>query len=270
MDIKISDIKKIKTTLLDYLNIDVNNFAPFSFKRSLEAMLDNLEITNIDLFINKIETAQITSDDFFNLISVPETGMFRDGSTWRKIKTILKNEVPESTLKYKIWVPTSMGDEYYTLLIILHQENLIDKVDIVVTALSEKILEKIKEGNYNLKQLEVHSSNYKRYEGRKDFENYFEKNTNGGRFSKLIKNTSFKKIELLNQEMTGRFNLIIYRNKLLYLSGAMQDDILTKMHSRLHVNGKLVVGLGENIFNTANIKKLYTPVYQNEHIYKRI
>ena len=270
MDLKITELKNISSLIEQKYNVDVKLFAPFAYKRSIERLIEKTAVQDVNILMNKITNGAINEDIFYNYIEVPETGMFRDGSTWRKIKQILISDIASANKKYKIWIPSaSTGDEYFTLLILLYQENLIDKVEITLSSWSNKTLTILQEANYTLKRLETHNSNYKRFEGKKDFDKYYKITGTQVSFKHLIKNTYFKKINLLNVNDQGRYNLIIYRNKLIYLSSQGQELILNKIKENLSVSGKIVFGLGENIYSTQEAKNNFIPVYEQEHIYKR-
>ena len=210
-------------------------------------------------------------DIFLHEISVPSTEMFRDPSLWRWLRDELFTKINEKNLnRFKIWFPNSVsGGELYSLAILLREMNILNKVQIISSSISNKSIESIKEGRYELKKIEASSENYIRFKGTGDFSNYYRLDRYYAfRDTSLIKDVEFKKQNINFDNSPMNVKLVLFRNSLIYLNPSLQEKILQVMHSNLSATGHLILGIKERIKDMNTIKE-FEPVNELEGVYKK-
>src|SRR5512145_1850023 len=144
-EIGIVETKNIIKIINDKYNIDFADYALTSFKRRIERIMDSYNFKYPEFLLNKLQDDPGFFDLFIHEISVPSSEMFRDPSLWRILREeTIPGLLNEITQTLKIWLPNSVsGDELFSLCILLKEMGLLEKVQITVSAISDKSLELI-------------------------------------------------------------------------------------------------------------------------------
>jgi chemotaxis protein methyltransferase CheR len=270
-EIGIVDIREIIKQILNNYGYDFSEYALTSFKHRLEKSIIKNNLDSVESLLKKLKSDKDFFDIFLHEISVPSTEMFRDPSLWRWLRDELFCNINEKNLnRFKIWLPNSVsGGELYSLAILLKEINMLDKVQIISSSISDKSIEFIKEGSCELKKVEVSVENYVRFKGDKDFSDYY-------RFDKyfafrdisLIKDVEFVKQNINFDNSPMNIKLILFRNSLIYFNPSLQEKILKIMYNSLSATGYLILGIKEKIKNM-NSSSGFEPVNELEGVYKR-
>ncbi len=270
-ELGIVEIREIVRAIKTFYDYDFGNFALTSFKQRLERLIIRNNLSNAESLIKKLKDEPDFFDIFLHEISVPSTEMFRDPSLWRWLREdFLRNAIEKNIGKFKIWLPNCVsGGELFTLTILLSEMELLDKVTIIASSISNKSIEIIKDGQYDLKKIEVSSENYKRANGTASFEKYYKLDRYYAfRDISLIANVEFNKLNINFDNAPTNVKLILFRNNLIYYNPTMQDRILGTLHECLSASGHLILGIKEKIsgFNLTNNFEL---VNDSESVYKK-
>ncbi|NJK85066.1 MAG: hypothetical protein HC906_02935 [Bacteroidales bacterium] len=106
----------------------------------------------------------------------------------------------------------------------------------------------MKNGQYELKKIEVSNENYKRFHGLNDFTAYYTIDRYYAfRDNSLIKNVDIRKQNINLEDSPQNVKLILFRNNLIYFNPTLQDKILDVMYNSLSSVGFLAVGIKEKI-----------------------
>ena len=270
-EIGIVDIRELIRSLKGKYNYDFSDFALTSFKHRLEKILIKNNLSSIDSLIKKLNNNSEFFDIFLHELSVPSTEMFRDPSLWRWLRDELFASATEKTLsRFKIWLPNSVsGGELYSLAILLKEINILDKVEIISSSLSNKSIEYIKDGRCDLKKIEISLENYKRFHGARDFSDYYRLDRYYAIIdTSLIKNVEFKKQNINFDNSPTNVKLILFRNSLIYFNPALQNKTLSFMHDKLSATGHLIVGIKEEVASAGSVS-IFEAVDKSEGIYKK-
>jgi chemotaxis protein methyltransferase CheR len=270
-ELGIVDIREIIRAIKTLYNYDFGNYALTSFKQRLENLIIRNNLSHAESLIRKLRDEPDFFDLFLHDISVPSSEMFRDPSLWRWLREdFLPAAVDKNIGKFKIWIPNCVsGGELFSLLILLYEMNLLEKVNITASSLSNKSIEMIREGQYDLKKIEVSTENYTRANGKGTFNQYYKLDRYYAfRDTSLIRNVEFTKLNINFDDAPSNIKLILFRNNLIYFNPTMQDRILTMLHDSLSAAGSLVIGIKEKIsVNTPN--KEFEIVNETESVYKK-
>ena len=270
-ELGIVDIREIYKTVKEIYDYDFSQYAMTSFKQRLERLIIRNNMSNAESLIHKLKNNPEFFDLFLYEISVPSTEMFRDPSLWRWLREeYLPAAIDKSIGRYKIWVPNCVsGGELYSLTIVLRELDLFDKVDILATTISNKSIEYIKEGKYDLKKIEVSDENYKRFQGNREFTSYYILDRYYAfRDTGIIKDVEFKKQNINFDDSPQNVKLILFRNNLIYFNPSLQEKILQHMYNCLSAGGYLILGIREKIRNL-NIINDFEIINEAEGVYKK-
>jgi two-component system CheB/CheR fusion protein len=217
---------------------------------------------------NRVEL-QALYDDF--LIGV--TGFFREQETFDQLeKEVFPNLVRDKPhdSPVRIWVPgCSTGEEVYSLAISLQRylgkNNKSMQVQIFGTDVSEKNIEKARQGVYQEGNMETVSA-----ELRKDF---FSKKEEGYQINKAIRDLCVFAIQDLTHDPPfSNLDLISCRNVLIYLKPQAQKRIIPLFHYALKQNGFLVLGKSESIgaYDSLFGQVDKAPIYSKKNVPSRV
>lgn len=265
----IVEFRNIISSINEYYGVDFSNYALTSFKRRLEKFIhDNRIAYPVDL-IEKIRSDSVFYEKFLRDITVKDTEMFRDPSYW----IVMRNEILPKLLKegnLKIWVANSnSGEELYSLAITLSELGMLHKARIIATNISQKNIDYIKTGVYDLKKIEAYQSNYERTDGVRKLSDYYITNNNKAYMdSSLIDNVEFVSYNMFAEESLGEFKFISFRNVMLYYNRTLQNQALEIIYNSLLKGGFMAIGIKETLSDVIIGK--YILVNKDEKIYKKI
>ncbi len=270
-ELGIVDIREIFKAISETYQYDFSQYAMTSFKQRLERLMIRNNISNADNLIYKLKNDLEFFDLFLFEISVSSTEMFRDPSLWRWLREDFFPDIIEKNIgKYKIWLPNcASGGELFSLVILLHEIDLLDKVEIIATTISDKSIEYIKEGRYDLKKLEVSIENYKRFHGSSEFTDYYKLDRYYAfRDTTLYSNVEFRKQNINFDNSPQNVKLILFRNNLIYCNPALQEIILQHMYNCLSASGYMILGTKEKI-RSISVGKDFETVNESECVFRK-
>lgn len=268
-DIGIIDTKKIISTIQNNHDFDFSDYSLSTFKRCILKVANMLSFQNVSDFIERLESKSVFTR-LIDEIAIDTTEMFRDPPLWRELRD---NYLPEiyKNRDFKIWFPEiSSGDELFSLCIVLKEIGLLENSRIIVSGISESKMNMIqKGGQFDLKKLETNEANYKRYSDQNQLSNYYTIQNNKIVFkSSLISGIEFKYHNLVKEPSPGSYQIIIYRNKMIYFNQSLQDKVADKIVDSLMPGGLLFIGNKETLESSSAMRKLNI-LNQEEKVYKK-
>jgi chemotaxis protein methyltransferase CheR len=271
LELGIVETRNIMKTILEKYNYDFSDYSLTSFKRRLENIIEQQNLKYADSLILKLRDNAVYFEQFLDEVATPSTEMFRDPSLWRIFRDeLLPSLIHETNGNLKVWLPNSVsGDELFSLVITLHELNLLDKVQIFVSSLSSKSLENIRSGYMSSSKLELSADNYIRANGTDDFSKYY--HTQGSiilRDVSLINNVIFSTQNLNLEPPANGIKLVLFRNKMIYYNQTYQSKILRQLFTFLPPGAYLIIGTKESL-NSFYGNSEFSLVNNSESIYKR-
>jgi chemotaxis protein methyltransferase CheR len=269
-NIGIVDTKKIISKVQESFGVDLSDYTYTILKRRLIHIMNYLNINTIDEFIEKIQNNNINADEFVGELMVEATEMFRDPSLWRELREHYLPEICKSSGS-RIWMPgVTSGDELFSLAITLKEQGLNHAVKVIASCPSQKRIDQIKQGgNYDLKKLELGEANYTRYSDKLPFTNYYQ--TVGSKAQidvSLIDGVEFDKTNIIQENVTKSYRLVIYRNMLLQFNLPLYEKVIRKLIDSLTVGGYLIIGNMETL-EFSEIGKKMQLINESEKIYRK-
>lgn len=268
-DVDLIDVKNLNKVILETYKTDFSDFATTSYKRRVEKAGNLMHMPSMDVLIEKVRQDKNVYESLVSNLIVETTEFFRDPSFWRMLRSdIISKFKINNTIR--IWVAgVSTGEELFSLIILLKEEGLLDKTKILATEISDLALMKLKTIKFDSKSLEIAESNYERFEGKKKFTDYCIESA--GEFSmkpELLANVNFQTRFLDDENIPGKYDLILCRNILLYYNASLQDKVVKNFSTSMFPNGFLAIGVKECITNTRSYSE-FVEVSNEEKIYKK-
>jgi chemotaxis protein methyltransferase CheR len=250
IEIGIVDTRNIINLINEKYKFDFSDYALTSFKRRIERIIERNNFKYPDLLLNKLMDSKDFFEQFVEEVSVPSTEMFRDPSLWRILREEIINGIYRETgSNFKIWLPNSVsGDELFSLTILLSEIGMLEKVQILVSCLSDKNIETIKSGIFQGHKLEISLDNYTRSNGKSTLSNYYS-TVNGQiiRDTSLIKNVTFFRQNTFLEPIPQGVKLVLFRNKMIYFNQTLQSKILKTLYQATSNGSILILGIKESI-----------------------
>ncbi len=267
--IEISDYKTLIQNIKDNYDIDFSNYAFSSLKRRIELFNNKYYFDNFGELIYRINNDEKYFQLFLKTILIDATEMFRDSVFWDELKQIIVNKnINNNELKF--WLPyCSSGEELYSLLILLDSLKLISKSYICVSSLSAVNVNKINEASLDIKNFKQHCDNFDRTSIGNDLFDFFIKKTYYAELNKkLFLNTNVINHNFITDKPTSKFDIILFRNKMLYFNQQLANKAIIKLKNALKYNGIIAIGVKENL-NYQNNEKDFSQISETEKIFKK-
>src|SRR5438309_6047545 len=152
---------------------DFRKYARSSLKRRIRNFVRDEKIGSISLLQDRLLHDPAWLDRFVYSLSVNVSAMFRDPNFY----TAFRNDVVPLLRTYpfiRLWLAgVSMGEEVYSLAILLQEEGVYERCRIYATDMNDAVLKKAKEGIYPVELMQTYSNNYIKSGGTRSFSDYY-------------------------------------------------------------------------------------------------
>ena len=256
MNLSEEEVNRFKKEILKFSDYDFNGYSIKSFTRRLNKILEDNNMS-LDTLLKKMRKKHDFLEYVIKEITVNTTEPFRTPEIWKQLIPIMENKF-EDAKELNFWhAGCSNGLEVYSMLIILYEMHLFDKVNIVGTDLNQDMLQIAREGKYRLHDFEEYwenINNVMKFFPDFNIENYIKINTR----KKWIKIEDFltQKPVFVRHNLVRdgnifnkKFNLIMCRNVLIYFDQKLQDKLYNFFYESLTEEGILVIGKHESILS---------------------
>ncbi len=183
---------------------------------------------------------------FFDLISyfsINVTSFFRDPSVYAALRGRVA-PLLRTWPHIKVWdAGCATGEEVYSLAILLHEEELLNRATIYATDINPSALDTAKACVYPLNILKVGGANYLECGGRASFSDYFRADHHAGVLdSRLRGKITFARHNLAMDASFGEMHVVVCRNVLIYFNSELRDHALEMFWESLEYGGFLCLG----------------------------
>ncbi len=254
------DILRVIYEFKKTYDFDFSNYAEQSFKRRIEHILVSYNIPSVDELIIRIKENKSYFQKCVNDITVNTTELFRDVDVWLNLRRNILNVFKDKT-NVNIWhAGCSSGEEVYSMLIMLHEYNLLDKAKVFATDINTEILNKARTGVFNNRLHHSYFDSFDKvvnvnplnFEENLDipYSKYFEIDNVSKTFrvKKFLRDkVTFKYHNLTEGSIFYKFDLIFCRNVIIYFNTELQNKVISLFHESLFNDGMLLIGAHENI-----------------------
>ena len=203
-------------------------------------------------------------------LSVNVSAMFRDPGFFRALR---EHVFPllRTWPFIRIWhAGCSMGEEVYSVAIMLAEDGLIGRCRIYGTDINETVLQRAREGIYPLELMRRCTQNYIQAGGMRSFSEYYTAAYDNAIFRPALREqVVFAKHNLVTDGPFNEFNLILCRNVLIYFNRALQDRVHRLLYDSLANFGVLGLGAKETLSLTP-LEDRYQELVAPHRLYRRV
>lgn len=222
---------------------DFRHYSATSLKRRALQAMNRMGCHTLSVLQEKVLYDSECFYDLLQFITIPVSEMFRDPSYFLSLR---EKVIPhlKTYPSLKIWVAgCSTGEEVYSLAILLHEEELLERTILYATDINPRSLKKAKLGIFDLKDLQKFTQNYQKSGGKGTLSDYYTAAFDSVKFSSALKkNITFANHSLATDAVFSEMHLISCRNVLIYFDRELQDRVFDLFHDSLQ--RKCFLGLG--------------------------
>ena len=249
---------------------DFRNYALSSLRRRVWNFMRNENLASISLLQDRVLHDRTWLERFLYSLSVNVSAMFRDPPFYRAFR----NEVVPLLRTYpfvRIWLAgVSMGEEVYSLAIVLKEEGIYERCRIYATDINEAVLKKAKEGIYSIDLMQTYTSNYIKAGGTAAFSDYYTAAYERVILkSSLRENVVFAQHNLASDASFNEFHVILCRNVMIYFNNQLQAQVHHLLHQSLVMFGVLGLGAKETMKFSPH-ESAYEEIDSVARLYRRI
>jgi chemotaxis protein methyltransferase CheR len=203
-------------------------------------------------------------------LSVNVSTMFRDPTFFRALREQVF-PVLRTWPYIRIWqAGCSMGEEVYSLAILLAENGLIDRCRIYATDINETALDTAHAGIYPLELMQRCTQNYIQAGGARSFSEYYTAAYDNAIFTPALREqVVFAKHNLVTDAAFNQFHLILCRNVLIYFNRPLQDRVHRLLYDSLANFGILGLGAKETLSFTP-LEDRYEELVAPHRLYRRV
>ena len=253
-----------------HYGFDFRNYAMSSLRRRVRNFMRDEDLGTISLLQDRLLHDRAWMDRFLYRLSVNVSAMFRDPPFYR---TFRKEVIPllRTYPFIRIWLAgVSMGEEVYSLAILLREEGLYDRCRIYATDINDAVLKKAKDGIYQLDLMQTYTNNYIRAGGTRSFSDYYTAAYDRVILkSSLRDNVVFAQHNLASDASFNEFHVILCRNVMIYFNSQLQSQVHHLLHDSLVMFGILGLGSKETM-KFSPYEHAYQQIDDTSRLYRRI
>jgi chemotaxis protein methyltransferase CheR len=253
-----------------HYGFDFRNYALPSLKRRVWNFIRNEQLNTISALQDRVLHDRQWLERLLYALSVNVSAMFRDPYFYL---TLRKEVIPVlRTYPFiRIWLAgVSMGEEVYSLGILLEEEGMYDRCRIYATDMNEGILKRAKEGIYPLDLMQTYTGNYIKAGGTQSFSQYYTAAYDRAIFkSSLRENVVFAQHNLATDGSFNEFHVILCRNVMIYFNKELQAHVHRLLYQSLIMFGVLGLGAKETIRFSPH-ERAYEEIDSVAKLYRRV
>jgi chemotaxis protein methyltransferase CheR len=249
---------------------DFRDYARTSMRRRVHNIMRAEGVRTISALQDRVLHDPAAWERFLASISVNVSAMFRDAGfflAFRRQAVPLLRTYPF----IRVWHSgCSIGEEVYSLAILLEEEGLSDRALIYATDINEGALRKAREGIYPAELMQKYTRGYIESGGLRAFSDYYT-----ARYDRAIlrpslqRNIVFAQHNLVSDGPFNEFNVILCRNVMIYFNQELQRRTHALLYRSLGMFGLLGLGARESLRFMPQ-EACYQPLVEGEKIYRKV
>ncbi len=249
---------------------DFRGYSEASLKRRLAAALTAFGCATLSGLQERVLHEPKAFSELLRFLTVQVSDLFRDPSYFRSIR---EKVVPylRTYPSLKVWVAgCSTGEEAYSLAILLHEEELLDRTLIYATDINPESLRAAEAGIYDADRFARSSEAYLAAGGRASLSDYYTAGYDSAVLDRRLKRSIlFSDHSLATDSTFAEVELVSCRNVLIYFERELQDRAVGVLRDSLCRKGFLGLGLKESL-RFSRHAAAFTEFVGEDRIYQRI
>lgn len=264
------EIQLLLEGIYRHYGFDFREYACASLRRRIWNFIRAEHLTSVSGLQERVLHDPTCFERFLLALSVNVSAIFRDPSfflAFRKKAVPLLRTYPF----IRLWhAGCSMGEEVYSMAILLKEEGLYDRCRIYATDINDVVLKKAKAGVYPLELMQKYTANYIQAGGTRSFSEYYTAGYDHVILHPSLKeNIIFSQHNLATDSSFNEFHVILCRNVMIYFNPSLQARVHRLLYESLTRFGILGLGARETLMFTPN-EHTFEELDGAEKLYRRI
>ena len=260
-EITLQEYTAFKTFLQDASGILLGDNKQYLVKSRLRRILEDNQLGSLGELLDRLKRPgrNNLSEVVIDAMTTNETLWFRDSHPFRILQNILLPDFADRKMAQplRIWsAACSTGQEPYSTAIVIEEyrrlrPGRLRDVKIIATDISKTVLDAARRGEYETIAIGRGLSPERQQQ-------FFTAAINGRwQIKPQIKAmVEYRKINLLERYLLGKFDIAMCRNVLIYFSAEHKRDILTRIHASLNPGGYLILGASESLTGLTDLYEM--------------
>lgn len=253
-----------------FYGYDFRDYAKTSLRRRIANIMRKEEVNTISALQGRVLHDSRSWERFLDGLSVNVSAMFRDPGFFLAFR---QHAVPllRTYPFIRIWqAGCSLGEEAYSLAIMLEEEGLYDRSLIYATDINEVSLRQAREAIYPAELMQKYTQNYVQAGGQQSFSEYYTARYDFAILRPTLqRNIVFSQHNLVSDAPFNEFNVILCRNVMIYFNRGLQERTHNLFHDSLAMFGILGLGSRESLRFMPQ-EHMYEPLVPGEKLYRRV
>jgi len=261
---------RLRDLVLAAGGIDLNRYKDRCVLRRIAVRQRASGAANLRAYLKLISRDPIERAQLVKALTIHVSQFLRNTSTFRAIQrevlpALLVEKDRTGSRALRLWsAGCACGEEAYSLALLLREtaQEALDRYSTTIygTDIEPECLRAAREARYSAASLKSVPGHWR--------QRYF--TATGGEYvvrPALRCLVHFKRHSVLDPVPFGRIDLVVFRNVLIYMTDALQEQVLLSVHGVLNPGGYLVLGKVEGLSGAP--KELFEPVNVPERIYRK-
>jgi len=264
------EVEIILNDIMEVYGYDFTDYARASLKRRILRLIANDRFVSFAEFRFRLKNDPEYFSRFVEQITVNVTEMFRDAGFYKSLREEVLPLLATWPL-IRIWhAGCASGEEVYSMAILLHEANLLNKSLLYATDINPAMLEKVRQGIFPLSQMKMYSENYLHSGGKRDFSSYYTAQYDSAKFDDFLgQKIVLATHNLVSDGSFNEFQLIVCRNVMIYFDKPLQDRAVKLFYDSLEMFGYLALGSKETLKFT-DVQNRFKQLESKEKIWRKI
>jgi chemotaxis protein methyltransferase CheR len=249
---------------------DFRDYARTSLRRRVANIMRAEGVRTISALQERVLHDRDAWERFLNGISVNVSAMFRDPGFFLAFR---RHAVPllRTYPFIRIWqAGCSLGEEAYSLAILLEEEGLYERSLIYATDINDTTIRQARDGIYPAELMQKYTQNYLQSGGQRSFSQYYTARYDFAILRPgLQRNIVFSQHNLVSDGPFNEFNVILCRNVMIYFNRALQERTHQLFYDSLGTFGILGLGARESLRFLPQ-ESWYEPLSAADRLYRRV
>ena len=264
------ELELLLEAVFRFYGYDFRDYARTSMRRRIANIMRAEGVETISALQERVLHRPASWERFLNGISVNVSAMFRDPHFFLAFR---RHAVPllRTYPFIRIWqAGCSLGEEAYSLAILLEEEGLYDRTLIYATDINESTLRQARDGIYPADLMQRYTQNYIQAGGTRSFSEYYTARYDFAILRPTLqRNIVFSQHNLVSDGPFNEFNVVLCRNVMIYFNRALQERTHALILSSLAIFGVLGLGSRETLRFIPQ-EHHYEQLEPGEKLYRRV
>jgi chemotaxis protein methyltransferase CheR len=242
-DVKRDDFTALCELVRRLCGVDLLQYKRGQMERRVRTFAQRRGTPELEAYGARLKADKEELDAFLDRVTINVSHLWRHEDQWTALSRKILPELAESGRTVRCWsAGSSYGAEAFTLAAVARESVPGARVEIQGTDLDRRMVERARKGSFTAEDARTAPPSL--------LKKWFDAADDGGwqAKSELLRMTRFEVGDLLRMPVpTGRYDLIMCRNTVIYFTEEVRDALHARLAGALAPGGYLVVGTSERV-----------------------